>query len=213
MADEVQVSYPGARKYADVCRQQQGFVQAVEGLVNGSCANFGAFTGFMALFADAYRNAHAEVSDELARAARGAGDMGSNIDVVLDDLRATDVTSSRDMDRLIVRTTDSPGYDGPPGGVDTVPGVPGPLKSANAGAGVLTNAEDMAPHLPQHLPDGLPGRTPPLPDADIRGLPTDGLEVVSQVGDTMAAGQTIGAAERDEDAYEDFKERHGGARR
>ncbi len=213
MADEVEVSYPGARQHADLCRQQQQFVQSVEDLVNGSCARFGAFTGFMALFADAYRDAHAQVSDELARAARGAGDMGTNIDAVLDDFRATDVANSRDMERLNVRTADAAAYDGPPGGADTMPGVPGQVKTANAGLGVLSNADDIAPHLPQHLPDGLPGRTPPLPDADIRGLPTDAVEIGSQVADTVAAGQTIQSAQQDEDAYEDFEAEHGGARR
>jgi len=184
----------------------------VEGLVNGPCANFGAFTGFMALFADAYRNAHAQVSDELARATRGAGDMGASIDAVLDDFRATDVANSRDLARLTVRLQSAAAYDGPAGGADTLPGMPGAVKTGTAGAGVLGNAEEMAPHLPQHLPDGLPGRTPPLPDADIRGLPTDALELGSQVADTIAGGQTIGAAQADEDAYEEFEAAHGANR-
>ena len=90
------------------------------------------------------------------------------------------------------------------------------LPGTNAGLGVLTNAEDMAPHLPQHLVDGLPGRTPPLDDAGIRGLPTDGVEIVTQTLDTIAAGQSIGQAQDDEETYEEFEQMHrrlGGGRR
>lgn len=211
MAAEVHASFTGLAQYADLCREQRDHVRSVEDLVNGSCANVGAFTGFMALFAGAYEDAHAQVSEVLAQAATGAGDLGINIDGVLADFRATDASSSSDFERLLVRTECAPGYDGPTNGGDG-PGVPGPVKSANAGASTLASAEDIAPHLPQHLVDGLPGRTPPLPDADIRGLPTDAVEVVSQVTDTMAAGESIGEAQDDEERYEEFEGSQGGAR-
>lgn len=212
MAAEVHASFTGLAQYADLCREQRDHVRSVDDLVNGSCANFGAFTGFMALFAGAYQDAHAQVADVLAQAATGAGDLGTNIDGVLADFRATDATSSTDFERLVVRTESAPGYDGPTNAGEA-PGVPGPVKTGNAGLDTVADVgSGMAPYLPEHLVDGLPGRTPPLPDADIRGLPTDGVEVVTQVSDTIAAGVSMGEAEDDEELYEEFEETHGGAR-
>ena len=211
MAAEVHASFRGLAQYADLCRQQQGYLQRVDDLVNGSCANFGAFTGFMAMFAGAYQDAHAEVTDVLARATTAAGDLGGNIDAVLADFRATDATTSTDFERLTVRTECAPGYDGGSCGSDG-PGMPAPIKTANAGLSTLAQAENIAPHLPEHLVDGLPARTPPLPDADIRGLPMDGVELPAQVMDTLAAGMSIGEARDDEERYEEFEESHGGAR-
>lgn len=206
MANDVHASFSGMAQYAELCRSQQRFVEAVDDLVTGSCARFGAFTGFMAMFADAYREAQSTVTDQLRAAARGAGDLGTSIDAVLADFRATDSSVSDDLGKLHVRVECAPAPDAPDGHAGG-PGVPGPIKTTNAGLGVLANAEDMAPHLPQHLADGLPGRTPPLPDADIRGLPTGGVELVTQVTDTMAAGMSIGDAEDDEDLYDDFERR------
>lgn len=206
MAGEVHASFSGMAQYADLCRDQQRFVEKVGDLVNGPCANVGAFTGFMGVFAGPYKEAQGTVSDEIQRAAKGAGDMGTNIDSVLADFRATDGGVSNDLGKLNVQVVDATfdGIAGHEGG----PGVPAPIKTTNAGLGLLDNAENMAPHLPQHLPDGLPGRTPPLPDAGIRGLPTDGVEVVVQVTDTIAAGISIGEARDDEDTYEEFENRH-----
>jgi hypothetical protein len=212
VAAEVHASFQGLAQYADLSRRQRGYVESVDGLVNGACGNFGAFTGFMALFAGAYRDAHEQVTAELARAARGAGDMATNLDAVLADFRATDHGVSQDFDKLIVRTECAPGYDGPSGGGEG-PGMPAPIKTGNAGLDTLSSAPDVAEHLPQHLADGLPGRTPPLPDGDIRGLPTDGVELTTQVMDTIAAGQSIGEAQDDEETYEEFESEHGGARR
>ena len=111
------------------------------------------------------------------------------------------------MGKLQVKVTCAPDPGDAPGHPDG-PGMPAPIKTANAGASTVALAPDVADHLPQHLPDGLPGRTPTLVDAGIRGLPTDGVEIVSQVADTMAAGQSIGQAQDDEDIYEDFENRH-----
>ena len=206
MAGEVHASFSGMAQYADLCRDQQRFVEKIDDLVNGQCANFGAFTGFMAMFAGSYKEAHATVADEIRRAAKGAGDLGTTIDAVLADFRKTDDGVKNDLGKIDVRV-ECATFDGI-AGHEGGPGMPGPIKTTNSGLGVLTNAEDMAPHLPQHLADGLPGRTPPLPDAGIRGLPTDGVEVVTQVTDTIAAGMSIGEAEDDEALYEEFENRH-----
>jgi hypothetical protein len=194
-------------QYADLCRDQQRYLEKVDVLVNGQCANFGAFTGFMAMFAGAYQDAHATVADEIRRAAGGAGDMGSAVEAVLADFRRTDDGVDNDLGKLSVKVgcATFDGIAGHEGG----PGVPGQIKTTNAGVGVLAHAGDMADDLPQHLSDGLPGRTPPLPDADLRGLPTDGVEFVSQVTDTAAAGISIGQAQDDEDTYEEFEGRRG----
>lgn len=206
MAGEVHASFSGMAQYADLCRDQQRFVEKIGDLVNGPCANVGAFTGFMAMFAGVYKDAQATVAEEIRRAAKGAGDMGTNIDAVLADFKATDGGVSNDLGKLNVRVVDATfdGIAGHEGG----PEMPGPIKTTNAGLGLLAHAEDMADDLPQHLDDGLPGRTPQLPDSGIRGLPTDGVEVLTQVTDTMAAGVSINQAEDDEDLYEEFEDRH-----
>lgn len=216
MAQEVHVSFHGMSQYVGMCRDQERFVEKVEDLVNGSCANFGAFTGFMALFAGAYEDAQRTVSTQIRSAATGANQLGENIADTRSDFRRTDDGVTNDLDgvRVEVECADTPTVGG--GGDGGGPGMPAPIKTTNAGAGVLTNAENMAPHLPQHLPDGLPGRTPPLDDAGIRGLPTDGIEIVTQTLDTIAAGQSISQAQDDENTYEEFEDMHrrlgGGAR-
>ena len=215
MAQEIHVSYRGMSQYVGMSRDQQRFVEKVEDLVNGSCANFGAFTGFMALFAGAYEDAQRTVSTQVRAAAAAAGQLGENIADTRADFRRTDDGVTNDLDgvRVEVDCAPTPTVGGQGG---DAPGTPAPVKTTNAGLGVLTNAEDMAPHLPQHLVDGLPGRTPPLDDAGIRGLPTDGVEIVTQTLDTIAAGQSIGQAQDDEETYEEFEQMHrrlGGGRR
>ncbi len=207
MAQEVHVSFQGMSQYVDMCGDQQRFVEKVEDLVNGSCANFGAFTGFMALFAGAYEDAQRTVATQLRSSATGARQLGDNIADTRADFRSTDEGVTNDLDgvRLEVECADTPTVGGPNGGG---PGMPAPIKTGNAGAGVLANAEDMAPHLPQHVADGLPGRTPPLDDAGIRGLPTDGIEIITQTLDTVAAGQSISQAQDDEETYEEFEHMH-----
>lgn len=206
MAGEVHASFSGMARYADLCRDQQRYLEKVDDLVNGSCANFGAFTGFMGAFAGPYKEAQGTVADAIQRAAQGAGDLGTNIDAVLADFRRTDDDVKNDLGKLDVRV-DCATFEGI-AGHEGGPGVPAAVKTGNAGLGVLANAENMAPHLPQHLLDGLPGRTPPLPDAGIRGLPMDGVEVVTQVTDTLSAGISIGEARDDEDLYEGFEDKH-----
>lgn len=206
MAQEVHVSYHGMSQYVGMCRDQERFLEKVEDLVNGSCANFGAFTGFMALFAGAYEDAQRTVASQVRNAVTGANQLGENIADTRADFRATDdgVTTDLDGVRVDVECAPTPtvgsGGDGP--------GMPAPIKTTNAGMDALRNAETMAPHLPQHLSDGLPGRTPPLVDAGIRGLPTDGVEIVTQTLDTVAAGQSISQAQDDEETYEEFEHMH-----
>lgn len=204
MAQEVHVSFSGMSQYVGMCRDQERFLEKVEDLVNGSCANIGAFTGFMALFAAAYEDAQGTVAAQLRNAVTGAHHLGENIADTRADFRRTDegVTSDLDGVRVDIECAPTPTV----GGRGDSPGMPGPIKTGNAGLGVLRNAENMAPHLPQHLPDGLPGRTPPLDDAGIRGLPTDGVEIVTQTLDSIAAGQSIAQAQDDEDTYEEFED-------
>lgn len=211
MAVEVRASFTGLAQYAQLCRQQRDYVRRVDDLVSDSCANFAAFTGFMALFAGAYEDAHAQVTEALEKSATGAGDLGTNIEAVLADFRATDGSTSSEFERLIVRTEATAAYDGPTNPGDGL-GMPGQAKTANAGLSTVANAEDIAPHLPQHVTDGLPGRTPPLPDADVRGLPTHGVELTTQLLDTFAAGKSIGDARDAEDKYEEFEGARGDAR-
>lgn len=205
MAGEVHASFSGMSQYADLCRDQQRFIEKVDDLVNGQCANFGAFTGFMAMFAGPYKEAHATVAEEIRRAAKGAGDLGSNIDAVLADFRTTDDGVKNDLGKLDVRV-DCATFEGI-AGHEGGPGMPAPIKTGNAGLGVLGHAPDVADHLPQHLDDGLPNRFPQLPDDGIRGLPTDAVELGTQVTDTISAGVSIDQAEDDEDLYEDFESR------
>lgn len=215
MAQEVHVSFHGMSQYVGMCRTQESYVEKVEDLVNGSCANFGAFTGFMALFAGSYQDAHRTVSEQLRRSAAGAGQLADNIADTRADFRRTDDGVTNDLDSVRVEVDCAP-VPTVGGGGDDGPGTPGPIKTTNAGLGVLTNAENMAPHLPQHVVDGLPGRTPPLEDAGIRGLPTDGVEIVTQTLDTIAAGHSIGQAQDDEETYQEFEDMHrrlGGDRR
>jgi hypothetical protein len=193
--------------YAELCRKQEAILGKVEEVVTGSCANFGAFTGFMSMFQGGYRDAQSTVATEIARARKAASDLADNIDATVVDFRETDSGVSQDMGKLQVKVTSAPDPGDAPGHPDG-PGMPAPIKTANAGASTVALAPDVADHLPQHLPDGLPGRTPTLDDAGIRGLPTDGVEVVSQVADTVAAGQSIGQAQDDEDIYKDFENRH-----
>ena len=47
-------------------------------------------------------------------------------------------------------------------------------------------------------------------DIDLRGTPADGVSLTSDVMDTIAAGQSIGDAQDDEEDYEGFEEEHGG---
>lgn len=203
----VHASFAGMKAYAELCRTQESILGKVEDVVTGSCANFGAFTGFMDLFEGGYRDAQATVAAEIARAKKAAGDLASNIDLTVMDFQETDSGVSNDIGKLRIKVTCAPDPGDAPGHSDG-PGVPAPIKTANAGASTVANADKVAGHLPQHLADGLPGRTPPLDDAGIRGLPTDGVEVVVQVTDTIAAGQSIGQAENDEDTYEEFENRH-----
>ncbi|GCD89733.1 hypothetical protein [Nocardioides sp. LS1] len=205
MAAEVHASFSGMRKYAELCRDQQRFIDKVDELVNGQCADFGAFTGFMAMFSGSYKEAHATVAEEVRRAARGAGDLGANITAVLHDFRTTDEGVKNDLGKLDVKVDAA--HLGHLAGHEGGPGLPTPIKVGNAALSYLDHASDVAEHMPQHLA-GLPGRTPPLPDADIRGLPTDGVELVSQVTDTIAAGESMSDAQDDENLYEDFENRH-----
>ncbi len=204
---DVHASFSGMKNYAELCRKQEAILGKVEEVVTGSCANFGAFTGFMSMFSGGYRDAQSTVATEISRARSAAADMAANIDATVADFRETDSGVSNDMGKLQVKVTSAPDPGDAPGHPDG-PEVPAPIKTANSGASTVADAPDVADHLPQHLPDGLPGRTPTLDDAGIRGLPTDGVEVVTQVTDTIAAGQSIGHAQDDEDTYEDFENRH-----
>lgn len=207
MGQEVHVSFRGMSQYVRLCREQQRFVEKVEDLVNGSCANFGAFAGFMALFAGAYQDAHCTVATHVRTAASAAGELGESIADTRADFRSTDDGVTNDLDgvRVGVECAPSPGVAGPDG---AGPGMPGPIKTVNAGLGLTATTASMAPHLPQHLVDGLPGRTPPLDDAGIRGLPNDGVGIVTQSLDTIAAAQSIGQAQDDEVRYEEFEDMH-----
>lgn len=206
MTKDVHASFSGMKAYAELCRQQESILGKIEDVVTGSCANFGAFTGFMVMFGDTYRTAQSTVSAEIVRAKQAAADMATNIDATVTDFQETDSGVSDDMGKLKVKVTCASDAGAAPGHPDG-PGVPAPIKTANAGVSTVANADEVAEHLPQHLADGLPGRTPPLDDAGIRGLPTDGVEVVVQVTDTIAAGQSIGQAQDDEKLYEDFENR------
>ena len=105
------------------------------------------------------RNAHRTVSEQLRRSASGAGQLADNIADTRADFRSTDDAVTNDLDGVRVEVDCAP-VPTVRGGDGEDPGTPGPIKTTNAGLGVLTNAENMAPHLPQHLVDGLPGRTP-----------------------------------------------------
>ncbi|MFC6285786.1 hypothetical protein ACFP3Q_01010 [Nocardioides sp. GCM10027113] len=65
MAGEVHASFSGMTQLADLCRDQEVHLRRVEDLVHGPCANVGAFSGFMALFASAYQDAQATVAEEI----------------------------------------------------------------------------------------------------------------------------------------------------
>ncbi|UUZ58784.1 hypothetical protein [Nocardioides sp. B-3] len=177
MGKEVHASFAGMKAYAELCRTRESIPGKVEDVVTGSCANFGAFTGFMDLFEGGYRDARATVAAEIARARKAAGDLASNIDLTVKDFRETDSGVSNDPGKITVKIDCAADPGSAPGHPDG-PGVPAGIKTANSGATTVANAEKIADHLPQHLPDGLPGRTPQLDDAGIRGLPTDGVEVV-----------------------------------
>ena len=146
MANEVRASFRGMAQYVDLCRDQQQYVQTIEDLASGSCANVGAFSGFMVFFADAYREAQATAADEIRAAARAAGQLGTNIADTRADLRSTDegVTKVLEGLRVSVQCAEAPGIGGAGG---DGPGMPAPIKTANAGFGVLAEAEGMAGDL------------------------------------------------------------------
>lgn len=200
MGDQVTVSFEGLGDYARLSGDQKGYLKQVEGLVNGSCANFGAFTGFLAFFAGTYETAHGTVSEELARSRRAAHDLRAAFRDTLRDYRTTDEEITRTMVDVRKKVDEATPFQLPddPSG----PGMPRPLKYGASGVGT---GEAISDEL------GDPGRR--APDVDVRGTPADGLSLTSDVMDTISAGQSIEDAKDDEQDYEDFEdERAGGDR-
>lgn len=206
MARDVHVSFQGMAEYVRLCEQQQRYLERIQDVVSGSCANFGAFSGFMAPFRGTYETAHATVTESLRASSAGAGRLGDSIADTRRDFREADSGVKADLGRLRVKVEAAGGSSTPydaGGGL-----IPTPVKQVNAGVDTLASTEDVAEHLPQHLADGLPARHPTLPDAGLRGLPTDGVELVAQVTDMVETGQGIGDARDDEDRYEQFEGLH-----
>lgn len=197
MGGEVRVSFPRLQQYSTMCEQQDGYVAAVDGLVNGSCANFGAFTGFMALFKGAYSDAHATVAASMDDARKAAQGASSAFLAVKGELEAADAAVQGDIDKVKVKVEAPSAYDGP-GAPGSPGGVPGEVKYVNGVAQTVAGTTDT-----------MAGGVNSV-DHGIRGLPTDGLDLAANVTDTMTTG--IGMGETDEDIrdYEEFEDEHGG---
>lgn len=196
MGGEMRASLPGLQQLVGLQGRQVEYVDAIEAHVSAQAGDFGAFTGIMGLFADAYREAHRIVSESLRESGDGAADMRAAIRAVREDFEDTDRSVGTRFDRFTLQVQAGDAYDGPsPHGHD---GVPGGLKY---GAGVLATVAQVTDEMDEAL-----GTT--TVDQGIRGLPSDAVDVVANTTDVIQSGIAAGEAEDDTDRYHDFQDRH-----
>ena len=182
MGGEMRASLPGLQQLVGLQGRQVGYVDAIESHVSGQAGDFGAFTGIMSMFADAYREAHETVSASLRESGDGAVDLRSAIRAVREDFEDTDRAVGTRFDRFTVQVEAGDAYDGPsPHGHD---GVPGPIKY---GGGVLVIVATFTDEMDEIL--GTTGV-----DQGIRGLPSDAIDVVANTTDVIQSGIAAGEA-------------------
>lgn len=195
MGGEMRASLPGLQQLVGLQGRQVGYVDAIESHVSTQAGDFGAFTGIMGLFADAYREAHETVSASLRESGDGAADMRAAIRAVREDFEDTDRSVGNRFDRFTLQLQAGDAYDGPsPHGHD---GVPGGIKY---GAGVLDTVAEVTDEMDHAL-----GTT--TVDQGIRGLPSGAVDVVANTTDVIQSGIAAGEAEDDTERYEEFADR------
>lgn len=193
---EMRASLPGLQQLIGLQGRQVAYVDAVKAHVDGQAGDFGAFTGIMSLFADAYRDAHDTVSTSLGQAGDVAVEVRRAIRLVREDFEDTDRAVGVQFDRFTLQVESGDAYDGPtPGGSD---GVPGSIKY---GGGVLSTVATVTDEM-----DDILGTT--TVDQGIRGLPSDAIDVVSSTTDVIQSGPAASDAAKDIDRYEEFANRH-----
>ena len=207
MGDVVRASFEGLDELARLAAEQQRHVDAVRKHVEGACGRMGAFTGLMAFFAEAYGHAHATVVSELGHASKGAGDVSTAFSTVVATYRHHDKKASDRMHKLHVRIGEAKGYvpkEGE-GGFS----VPGPLKVA---AGTTDYADDVAEAYGEYARrlGELPTPGPLAVSDDLKGLPSEGVGLVSDFTDTIGEGLTMSDASADTATYEEFEREHAG---
>lgn len=192
----MRVDLAGLDQLMELSGRQGGYVDAVHAHVDGQAGDFGAFTGIMSMFADVYREAHETVSTSLRASGDGAADLRTAIRSVREDFADTDRSVGTRFDRFAVAVQAGDAYDGPsPHGHE---GVPGPIKY---GAGALDTVATVTDEM-----DDILGTT--TVDQGIRGLPSDGIDVVANTTDVIQSGIAAGEAEDDTERYEEFADRH-----
>ena len=200
----IEVNYAGMRELAHAAELQRSYLRSVHSFVAGGCANFGAFSGFMTIFAGQYRTAYTDAETSLAQSPDAAQGMASKIRTTAATFRDKDVAASDRLKAFETKVTYA-GLPtvGPAGPV--APGESGPFvtrgdKNVAGGTGVVADVSREGenlfnPHVPAHAWDDGPKSLNPFSPIALAG------EIESAVG-TTADAASVGD---DLDDYEAFE--------
>lgn len=202
----VEVDYGGMAQLAGAAGHQRDYLGSVHSFVAANCANFGAFTGFLAVFGGQYRSAYADAERSLAQSPHAAQGVADRVRASARTYRERDIAASERMKGLETRVTigglPTMGPAGPTGPV----GENGPLvtrgdKNVAGGTGVVADLSREGenifnPHVPVNRWDDGPKSLNPLSPIALLG------EIESAVN-TTADAASVGD---DLDDYRDFEE-------
>ena len=200
----IEVNYAGMRELAHAAEQQRSYLRSVHSFVAGSCANFGAFSGFMTIFAGQYRSAYSDAEASLSQSPEAAQGMASKIRTTAATFHDKDIAASDRMKAFETKiTTAGLPTMGPAGPM--APADPGPVvsrgdKNIAGGTGVVADVtregENLFnPHVPAHAWDDGPKSLNPFSPIALAG------EIESAVN-TTADAASVGDDLEDYEAFE-----------
>lgn len=200
----IEVNYAGMAELAQAAELQRGYLRSVHSFVTGSCANFGAFSGFMTIFAGQYRTAYTDAETSLSDSPGAAQGMASKIRTTADNFHQRDIAASDRLKafetKISVAGLPSIGPAGPMAPGEHGPWVTREDKNVAGGAGVLADVAREGenvfnPHVPANAYDTGPKSLNPLSPIALAG---EIENAVTTTADAASAGDDV-------DDYEDFE--------
>ncbi|GAA2739035.1 hypothetical protein GCM10009867_33530 [Pedococcus aerophilus] len=200
----IEVNYGGMAELAQAAELQRGYLRSVHSFVTGSCSNFGAFSGFMSIFAGQYRSAYTDAETSLSQSPGAAHGMASKIRTTADNFHQRDIAASDRLKafetQISVAGLPSIGPGGPMAPGEHGPWVTREDKNIAGGAGVVIDitreGENLFnPHVPAHAWDDGPKSLNPLSPIALAG---EIENAVNTTADAAGVGDDL-------DDYRDFE--------
>lgn len=194
----IEVNYEGMHGLRTAVKKNEGYLRDVHTFITDNCNDFGAFTGFLALFKGDYTTAYNNAEGSISKGADSASGIAATIRANVKQYRKDDIESSTRLKKIDVEVQ-VPTI----AGMDPTTGNPivtlGDKNTASATGVASSTAQDVEnlenPHVPKHRWDEPPKGLNPLSPINVA---SEVESMVNTVKDGSDAGEDV-------DDYEKFE--------